>query len=88
MNWSFTEVADVPLGVVTVMSTVVPIEPAGEIAVIEISLLTVNEVAAMPPNLTAVEPVKPVPVIATEVPPAARPVVGEMLVTVGAGGST
>ena len=77
-----------PPGVVTVMSTVVPAEPAGDIAVIEISLLTVKLVAAVAPNLTAVEPVKPVPVIATEVPPAARPVVGEMLVTVGAGGAT
>jgi len=36
------------------------------------------------PNITAVAPVKTVPVIVTVVPPAADPLVGEMLVTVGA----
>ena len=59
--------------------------PAGEVAVIEVSELTVNDVAAVDPNLTAVAPVKPVPVIVTEVPPASGPAVGLMLVTVGVG---
>ena len=76
------EVADVPPGMVTVTSTV-PAEWAGEIAVIEVALLTVNEVAEVPPNVTAVALVKPVPVIATEVTPASGPDVGEMPVTVG-----
>jgi hypothetical protein len=84
VNRSLTEVALVPPGVVTVTSTVPPVALAGEIAVIEVALLTVNEVADVPPNLTAVAPVNPVPVIVTEVPPAAGPLVGEMPVTVGA----
>jgi hypothetical protein len=65
----------------TVMSTV-PV-PAGLVAVIEVALLTVYEVAEVPPNLTAVAPVKPVPVIATDVPPAVGPDVGVLPVTVG-----
>jgi len=39
--------------------------------------------AAMPSNQTAVRPVRSVPVNVTFVPPAAGPLVGEMLVTVG-----
>ena len=38
----------------------------------------------MDPNITAVAPLKMVPVIVTVVPPAADPLVGEMPVTVGA----
>ena len=83
MNWSFADVADVPPGVVTVMSTVVPAVPPGLVAVIEVALLTTN-VAVERPNFTDVTPVKPVPVMATEVPPAGGPAVGVMLVTVGA----
>ena len=37
----------------------------------------------MPPIVTPVAPVKPVPVIVTLVPPAVLPLAGEMLVTVG-----
>ena len=77
-----TEVADVPPGVGTVISTV-PAAPAGEIAVIEVSLFTVNEVAGVAPNLTPVAPVKPDPVIAIEVPAANGPAVGKMPVTAG-----
>jgi hypothetical protein len=40
----------VPPAVVTVTSTM-PAEPAGEVALIEVALLTVNEVAAAPPKL-------------------------------------
>ena len=41
-------------------------------------------VAAVVPKSTAVAPVKLVPVIVTEVPPASEPLVGLMPVTVGA----
>ena len=64
----------VPPGVVTVISTA-PALPAGEVAVICVALLTVNEVAAVTPNFTAVAPVKLVPVMVTEVPPAVVPAV-------------
>ena len=74
------EVALVPKGVVTVIST--RPEPAGEVAVIWVAELTVK-VAEVPPKLTIVAPVNPVPVIMTEVPPAAGPLVGFLPVTVG-----
>jgi len=45
---------------------------------------TVKLVAAVAPNVTAVAPAKPVPVMVTEVPPGAGPDVGEIEVTVGA----
>ncbi len=67
------EVADVPAGVITVTSTA-PL-PAGLSAVIVVSLTTVTPVAGFVPKSTAVAPVKPVPVIVTEVPPAAGPAV-------------
>ena len=65
------------------MSTVP--EPAGEVAEIEISLLTVYEAAAVPPNMTAVAPVNPVPVMVTTVPPVTGPLAGVRLVTAGPG---
>ena len=77
-------VALVPLPVVTRTLTV-PV-PAGDVAVIEVALLTVKLAAGVAPKLTALAPVKSVPVIATLVPPAAGPVAGEMEVTAGAGG--
>ncbi|NKA04876.1 hypothetical protein GO307_03150 [Ralstonia solanacearum] len=83
MNWSAALVALVPPEVVTVRSTV-PAEPAGEVAVIDVALLTVKLPAFVEPNLTAVAPVKPVPVTATLVPPPVPPEDGEMPVTVGA----
>jgi hypothetical protein len=76
-------VALVPLGVVTVTSTV-PV-PGGEIAVIEVALFTVKDLALALPNLIAVVPVKLVPVMVTLVPPAVGPEFGFTLVTVGAG---
>jgi hypothetical protein len=51
--------------------------------VIDVALLTVNEVAGMPSNVTAVAPVNPVPVIIALLPPAIGPPVGEMLAKVG-----
>jgi hypothetical protein len=71
VNWSAELVALVPLGVVTVTSTV-PV-PAGETAVIEVSEMTLKLVALVEPNLTALAPVTLVPVMVTEVPPAAGP---------------
>jgi hypothetical protein len=53
-------------GFTTVMAPLAA--PAGTVAVIEVSLLTVNDEAETPPNFTAVAPRKPLPVIATEVP--------------------
>ena len=82
MNWSAADVAEVPPTVVTLMSTV-PV-PAGDVAVICVAELTVNAVAAVAPKVTAVAPVKLVPVIVTTVPPADGPNVGEIDVTVGA----
>ena len=58
--------------------------PAGLSAVIVVSLTTVEFVAGVVPKSTAVAPVKPVPVIVTNVPPAAGPLVGLRPVTVGA----
>ena len=58
--------------------------PAGDVAVIDVAE-TKLKLAAVPPNDTAVTPVKFVPVIVTDVPPDAGPVVGEIEVTVGAG---
>jgi len=74
-------VALVPPGVVTVTSTVPA--PAGEVAVIEVALTTLKLAAAVVPNWTAVAPVKFVPLIVTEVPPLAGPVVGLSPDTVG-----
>nr|MCA1071701.1 hypothetical protein [Delftia acidovorans] len=61
-----------------------PAAPAGAVAVIWVVLLTVKPVAAVAPKVTAVAPVKFVPVRVTEVPPAVGPAVGEMDDTVGA----
>ena len=55
----------VPRGVTT---SIVPVAPAASIAVILFAELTVNEAAFTPPNLTAIAPVKPLPVIVTTVP--------------------
>jgi hypothetical protein len=83
VNWSAELVALLPPGFVTVTSNV-PL-PTGEVAAIDVALLTVNEVALVLPNFTDVAPVKLLPVMATGVPPAAGPLFGEIAVTVGAG---
>ena len=80
---SAVEIADMPEGVVTVTSTV-PAAWAGLVAVIEVALTTVTPVAAVLPKLTAVAPVKFVPVMVTGVLPTVVPVAGEMPVMVGA----
>ena len=75
MNLSADEIAEVPLGVVTV-TLIVPAAWTGLVVLIEVALVTVNEVAGVVPNVTAVAPVKPVPVRVTNVPS----VVGRMSV--------
>jgi len=69
----------VPFPVVTAIGPVVA--PEGTVAVIFTDELTVYEVAVVPLNLTAVTPVKFVPLIVTPVP--TGPLVGENEVTVG-----
>ena len=66
----------VPSGRVTV--TLTTLDPAGDVAVIWVPELTVNAVAAVVPNRTAVISVNPVPVIVTVVPPSVGPLAGVM----------
>src|SRR5215813_10187945 len=70
-----------PPGVTTVTFTL-PL-PGGLTATRLVSLRTEIELACVEPKPTSSAPVKPVPVIATSVPPAAGPVTGETDVTVG-----
>ena len=65
---SLADVAEVPPGVVTVMSTL-PTAWAGAVAVICVAELTVKLLAAVPPKDTAVTAVKLLPVMTTDVPP-------------------
>ncbi len=51
-----------------VVKLILPVVPAATTAVILVALTTVNEVAEVPPKLTAVAPVKFVPVIVTVCP--------------------
>jgi hypothetical protein len=56
---------------------------AGVVAVIWVSLITVNATGVLS-KVTNVAPVKPVPVMVTAVPPATGPEGGDMLPNVGA----
>jgi hypothetical protein len=69
-------VSDDPARVVTTTSTVP--DPAGETAVIELSLVTVIDDASDDPNLTDVAVLKPPPVMVTVVPPPRLPRSGPM----------
>ena len=60
-----------------------PAAAAGSTAVIWVAEFTVKLAAAMPPKETPLAPVKPVPVMTTEVPPRAEPLAGLRLVTAG-----
>ncbi len=62
-----------------------PAECTAVVAEIDVLLITVTPVAAVPPRLTVAPARNPVPVIVTAVPPLAIPEVGEMALTVGAG---
>ena len=72
----------VPPGLMTVMS-VVAAKPAGETAVIWVSLLMVKSVALVAPNFTAVALEKLLPDMTTDVPPSVVPEVGDIALTVG-----
>ena len=76
---------DVPVPLTVVTDTVTEPLPAAVTAVICVAVLTVKLAAAVPPNVTAVAPVKPVPVMTTLVPPVAGPDVGARPLTDGAG---
>ncbi len=65
----------VPLGVV-IDTVFAPIVPAGVTAVTVVELTTLTEVAATPPIVTELAPVKFVPVIVIAVPPATDPALG------------
>jgi hypothetical protein len=70
---------------VTVVSTTAG-DPAGDVAVIWVLLLTVYDVAFAPPNCTLeapLTPVKPAPVMTTDVPPPAGPDAGDTPLMVG-----
>jgi hypothetical protein len=84
VNWSARDVAEVPAGVMTVIWTIPAEALRGLVAVIEVALFTVYDEAAVLPNLTAVTPVKPVPVIATTLLVFVGPNAGEILVMTGA----
>ena len=73
-----------PPGVVRVISPLVA--PTGTVAFTDVAETAVTAVPAAPLNVTAVVPVRFVPVIVTTVP--AGPVVGVKAVTVGGDGST
>jgi hypothetical protein len=83
-NRSRLDVALGPFGVVTVTSTLAAAS-AGATAVIDVGEFTLNEVAPTLPKLTAVAPVKWLPVILIVVPPPAGPLRGESARTLGAG---
>jgi hypothetical protein len=55
------------------------------VAVIDVALTTTTPVAAVPPRLTVAFGRKPVPVMVTGVPPVVGPLVGKIVLTVGAG---
>ena len=73
----------VPLGVVT-KTLAVPAAWAGVVAVMVVELTKAKVAALTPPMVTAVAPVKSAPVMVMLVPPAVEPLVGEILITVGA----
>src|SRR6188768_1733572 len=47
------------------MTTISPVAPAATFAVMVVALVTVNDAASIPPNVTLVAPVKLVPVMVT-----------------------
>ena len=85
VNWSAAEVVEDSLGVVGDVTTTstVPAPSDGDVAVIEVVLLTVTLAADMTPNFTVSPVAKPAPEIETDVPPPVPPEVGEIAVTEG-----
>lgn len=74
-----------PLGFVTTTFTV-PEACAGVTAVIVVLFVTLTLEAGDPPIVTVAPATKFVPLMVTDVPPAAGPELGDIAVTVGAGG--
>ena len=62
-----------------------PAVPAGVTAVTLVAETTTTLVAATPPTVTLLAPVRFVPVIVIDVPPRVEPLVGVTAVIVGAG---
>ena len=73
----------VPPAVVT-KTLAVPALPAGVVQVAVVLLVTLKAEQAEPPTVMPVAPVRLVPVMVIDVPPAVGPLVGVMAVTVGA----
>lgn len=78
---SLVTISLLPPGVVTCTLTV-PVF-AGDVTVRVLSLITCRSIPGYVPNTTFDALVNPEPVIVTTVPPAAGPLVGEMLVMEG-----
>ena len=72
-----------PPPVVTIMPTSPAVVRAGVIQDIVVLFTMIREVAATPPNVTDVAPVKFVPVIITLVPPSVLPDDDEILLITG-----
>jgi hypothetical protein len=85
VNWSADTIAEVPEGVVTVISTVPGLATPGEVTLIWVPE-TESMVAYVVPKVTDVVPIKLVPVMVTVSPPAVLPLFGETEVMIGAGG--
>ena len=83
MNWSFTDVGEVPPVVVTVTSTAPGVTVAGEFTLMVFASTTTTPVAEMVPNFTVLAAVNAVPVIVTGVPPPVGPEFGLTDVTDG-----
>src|SRR5579883_714546 len=81
VNLSAAEVAVVPPGAVTVMSTA-PAAPAGLVATTWVAV-SLTIAPGTDPKSTAVALARLVPVMVTDVPPASGPAAGLMPVTVG-----
>ena len=77
INVKLAEELAIPPGVVI---DIIPVVPLATTAVMLVALTTVKEVAGVPPKLTAVAPVKLVPVIVTVSPVAADVGVNEPMV--------
>ncbi len=73
----------VPPAVVT-KTLAVPALPTGVVQVAVVLLVTLKAEHAEPPTVMPVAPVRLVPVMVMDEPPAVGPLVGEMAVTVGA----
>jgi hypothetical protein len=74
----------VPPGVVT-STLAAPAKPDDVVHVTEVDVFALNGVHAFPPTVTALTPVRLVPVMVTLVPPAVVPLVGLIPPTVGVG---